>query len=506
MNQKFLNNLILKLFNLGKLSLLLPDYYLRNIISDTRTSYCTMNIIRRIRNKLKRSFDGIRNEKLKHNLLQALPFWIASIIAGLIAVIYSGFFSFAEEGSAYILHFHHWFIFILLPPCFIISWWIVRKFAPFANGSGIPQVMAAIELANPKTNEKVNKLLSIKIIIVKICSSMFMALGGAITGREGPTIQIAGSVFRKINEWLPHWYPKISKRNMIMAGAAAGLAAAFNTPLGGMVFAVEELTKTHISYFKSALFTAVIIAGLTAQGLLGPYLYLGYPDVSNISPWIFPSVLLVAVAAGLAGSGMSKLILFITKWKRSFRFPWQHVSYLIVGGLIIALIAQYIDYSVLGSGKDIMRRMLFTNDKYSPVYLPVVKMAGSVISFTTGGVGGVFAPALSSGAGIGSVISGWFHLSASDSDLIILCGMVAFLTGVTRTPFTAAILVLEMTDRHNVIFYLMLAGMISGIVAMIVDKHSLYDHLKFQYLHDLKDEPVLEVLSLEEDTGEKEDY
>ena len=125
--------------------------------------------------------------------------------------------------------------------------------------------MAAIELANPKHNYKVDTLLNIRIIIVKVASSIVMALGGGIIGREGPTIQIAGSVFRKINEWLPAWWPKVSKRNMIMTGAAAGLAAAFNTPLGGIVFAVEELTKTHISYFKTALFTAVIIAGLTPR-------------------------------------------------------------------------------------------------------------------------------------------------------------------------------------------------------------------------------------------------
>src|SRR6185312_8773359 len=118
------------------------------------------------------------------------------------------------------------------------------------------------------------------------------------------------------NQWLPAWWPKISKRNMIMTGAAAGLAAAFNTPLGGIVFAVEELTKTHISYFKTALFTAVIIAGLTAQALLGPYLYLGYPDVNNLSNFIFLPLILVAVASGLLGSIMSKIILIIFRWKR----------------------------------------------------------------------------------------------------------------------------------------------------------------------------------------------
>ena len=128
-----------------------------------------------------------------------------------------------------------------------------------------------------------------------------MILGGGLIGKEGPTIQIAGTIFRKINEWLPSWWPKISKRNMIMTGAAAGLAAAFNTPLGGIVFAVEELTKTHISYFKTALFTAVIIAGLTAQGLLGPYLYLGYPNVTHLSKFIFFPLMLVAIVSGLLG-------------------------------------------------------------------------------------------------------------------------------------------------------------------------------------------------------------
>lgn len=91
-----------------------------------------------------------------------------------------------------------------------------------------------------------------------------MVFGGGVIGREGPTIQISASIFKTIGDYLPAWYPKISRRNMIVTGAAAGLAAAFNTPLGGIVFALEELTKTHFSYFKSALLTGVIISGLTA--------------------------------------------------------------------------------------------------------------------------------------------------------------------------------------------------------------------------------------------------
>lgn len=447
-----------------------------------------MEISNIIRKNAKRYFDRIRNEHFKQNLLQAIPFWVASLITGLFAVFYARLFAWAEQISFYFFHQAPWSIFITTPICFIIAWLVIIQFAPNARGSGIPQVMAAIELANPKQNYKINSLLSIRIIIVKVASSIVMALGGGIIGREGPTIQVAGSVFRKINQWLPAWYPKISKRNMIMTGAAAGLAAAFNTPLGGIVFAVEELTKTHISYFKTALFTAVIIAGLTAQGLLGPYLYLGYPKINNPSTYLFSGVILVALIAGLCGSLTARWILALFKWKSRFKKISEHIWYVAGCALVIALSAFFIGDVALASGKELMASTLFTAQKYSPWYYPLLRMSGSILSFTTGAAGGIFAPALSAGASIGSVVAGWFHLTAVNSNVIILCGMVGFLTGVTRTPFTSAILVLEMTDRHNIIFQLMLAGMMASIVSAIVDKHSLYDHLKIQYLHEVLNE------------------
>ncbi len=112
-------------------------------------------------------------------------------------------------------------------------------------------------------------------------------------------------------------------------------------------------------------------------------------------------------------------------------------------------------------------------------------MVGNIFSFTTGAAGGVFAPALSTGASLGALLSEWMHLSEANTNLLALAGMVGFLTGLTRTPFTSAILVLEMTDRHNVIFHLMLAGMVANLAAMLIDKHSFYDHLRYQYVHEL---------------------
>jgi H+/Cl- antiporter ClcA len=270
-----------------------------------------------------------------------------------------------------------------------------------------------------------------------------------------------------------------------MTGAAAGLAAAFNTPLGGIVFAVEELTRTHISYFKTALFTAVIIAGLTAQAMLGPYLYLGYPTISGLSGTIFFGAVLVAIPAGLCGAAMSKGILAIFAWKARFRFTRQHVLFVLCCALLLAATAFFVDQRVLGSGKELMATALFSDQKYTAWYMPLLRIGGPLVSFTTGAAGGVFAPALSAGASIGATIAGWLQTSPANTNLLVLSGMVGFLTGVTRTPFTSAILVLEMTDRHNVIFHLMVAGMVSSLVAMLVDRHSFYDHLKVQYLREI---------------------
>ncbi|MFW2135388.1 chloride channel protein [Chryseobacterium sp. TY4] len=443
-------------------------------------------ILNTLRLMLKRSFDNIRNEQLKNNLLQAIPFWIGSVITGFFAVMYAKIFAWGEKLLELIMNWHDWMIFIISPIAFVLSWWLVKAFAPYSKGSGIPQVMAAVEMANPKEHNKIKHLLSIKILILKIISSVVLVIGGGAIGREGPTIQIAGSIFRKVNEYLPSWYPKISKKNMIMTGAAAGLAAAFNTPLGGIVFAVEELTKTHINYFKTALFTAVIIAGLTAQTLAGSYLYLGYPKTSDISLSVIFPVILVACISGIFASQLSVIMLKISAWKKRLKTNVSNIVFLVISALIIASIAYFVNREILGSGKEIMERVLFTDNKHEDWYVPLLRMIGPALAFTSGGAGGIFAPALSAGASVGSVISGLIHLSPHETNVVILAGMVAFLTGITRAPFTAAIIVLEMTDRHSLIFYLMLAGMMSSIASIVVSRHSLYEELKINFLKDLR--------------------
>jgi H+/Cl- antiporter ClcA len=421
------------------------------------------------------------SRKVKAGILSAVPFWVASIVTGLVAVAYTKLFNYSEHLLSTALGWHRWLIFLLAPLGMLLGWYIVKQFAPGAGGSGIPQVMAAIELPSEQNSRAISKLLSVRIILTKIASSMAMVIGGAAIGREGPTIQIAGSIFHSVHKIVPRSWPKLAKQNFIITGAAAGLAAAFNTPLGGIVFAIEELARIHVSFFRSALFTAVILAGLTAQAFLGPYLYLGYPDVANLKPIVFLSVVAVALVAGLLASFMCRWILALLRWRNKLTTT-QSVLFITGVGLTVASLAYFADAAILGSGKELLNETLFSSNKHVPFQTVLLRVLGPILSFNTGAAGGVFAPSLAAGASVGAWFSGVFGFIGANANILILSGMVGFLTGVTRSPFTSAILVLEMTDRHSVIFHLMIAALVANIIGKLVDGHSLYDQLKERFI------------------------
>lgn len=455
-----------------------------NQASDKKNYF--LRLLRLLHLRGKQLFDRFANKKLKHGILTAIPFWSGSFIVGVIAVIYAWLFHHAELLMFAIVGYHKWLLFLILPTGFILSWWIVKKFSPYASGSGIPQVIASIELAAPETDKKVSQLLGLRTILVKIVSSLVLVLGGGAVGREGPTIQISGSVFHIINRFIPKWWPRVSHKNMILTGAAAGLSAAFNTPLGGIVFAVEELTKIHFSYFKTALFTAIIIAGLTAQQLAGSYLYLGYPQVADLRFSEFLVILLVAAIAGFSAAVMSKVMLAILRFKKKLKNNKEQLLFLFFTSMVIAGFAYFFSETILSSGKDLMEHYLFTTDKHAAGIVPFSRILGNTLSFSSGGAGGIFAPALSSGATIGSAVSGWFQFAAPHTNVMILAGMVGFLTGVTRSPFTSAIVVLEMTDRHSIILQLMTAALVAYVFARVVSGKSLYEILKNNYIKELQ--------------------
>ncbi|MBL7699112.1 MAG: chloride channel protein [Chitinophagaceae bacterium] len=439
------------------------------------------NTIKWVSTYAKQLFNTPRTTILKKHLLQALPFWIASIIAGLVAVGYTMLFNLFENIFRSLKSWSPISILFITPLAFCAGYLVVRRYAPYARGSGIPQVIASLELSSKKNSAAIDKLLSLRIVATKIVSSLLMVLGGAPIGREGPTIQMSASIFRFIDKLVPKSWPKLSPQNFIITGAAGGLAAAFNTPLGGIVFAIEELAKIHVKYFRTALFTAVILAGLTAQGILGPYLYLGYPDVARHGLLTLFTIGFVALISGLAAGSMVEFIVWIRQWKKKFRRT-ENILYAITIGLFIAAVGYFINDGIFGSGKDIMNTALFTVNKTVGLDTVFLRIVGPALSFNTGGAGGVFAPALAAGASVGAYISHVLDYTGTSANILILCGMVSFLTGITRTPFTSAILVFEMTDRHGVVFDLMFAGMIAYLAALVVNRHSLYEYLKKEYI------------------------
>ncbi|RYZ35007.1 MAG: chloride channel protein, partial [Sphingobacteriales bacterium] len=382
-------------------------------------------------------------EQVRRIILQSLPFWVASILTGLVAVGYEKLFVWAEQTSFTWIRTQPLLVFILTPIAFVVAWWIVAKWAPAARGSGIPQVMAGIELSSPTTHGRTAYLLSLRVAVVKVISSVVLLLGGGVIGREGPTIQISASIFRAINRLQPAGWPQLSRQIALVTGGAAGLAAAFNTPLGGIVFVVEELTQTHITRFRTAVFTAVIIAGMTAQAILGPYLYLGFPKVTASTGWFLGVIALAAIICGFAGAVFAKALLGLNAYRRRFHTVAAQAGWVFACGLVLAGLTFLVGTEAVGTGKPIINRLLFQNDHLTPWYLFPVRFAGMALSYSSGAAGGIFATSLSAGALLGDVLSRLMHVSPANTNLIILVSMVSFLTGVVRSPFTAAILVLE---------------------------------------------------------------
>ncbi|MBK6626269.1 MAG: chloride channel protein [Flavobacteriales bacterium] len=424
----------------------------------------------------------VMNSRMKELTLLTLPYQVAAVITALIAVGYAKLFGLVEEVHAWVIGLHPDWIFVSAPLAFLLSWWLVRRFAPMAGGSGIPQLMAAIEVANDKATDRSWRFLNVRIILVKIASSLAMVVGGGAVGREGPTLQIAGSVYRTVHKLLPPFWPQVSRKVMMVTGGAAGLSAAFNTPLGGIVFAVEELTRTHIAQFRTAVLTAVILAGMTAQLLLGPYLFLGYPKLEPVGFSFMYKVLAIGLCAGAAGALFCKAVLLLDKWRRTLKGNIAQAFFAVGCALAFAVTVKLTGTFALGSGKHLLESYLF-DATVDPGWRDIAaRILGPLFSFSAGGAGGIFAPSLASGAAVGGWIAQWFEPSRGEFNVLVLAGMTAFLTGVSRSPFTSAILVLEMTDRHSVIFQLMYAAMVAYLISHGIDKRSYYERMKLRLL------------------------
>ena len=434
--------------------------------------------------KLKSSkFARFFERKVPQKLIQrlsndGLPLVLASILVGLLSVLYELMFEWGEKLSIKIYNFNPHIFWILSPLTFFLSFYIIRNYSKFSNGSGIPQLLAAIDLSDSPKKKILNKLLGLKVILVKIASSLILLIGGGSIGREGPTLQISGSIFQLVSRLFSKT-KKNDLKTMLITSGASGLAAAFNTPLGGIVYVVEELSKSHINKLRVPVFTAVIFAGFTAQFFMGPYLFLGFPKTQTLPLNLIPLGFGLAILGGIFGSLLSLFVLKIFTLSGKFQNPY--VIPVILGLLFAALLINT-GQETLGTGKPLINRILFNANHDLPWYTFPGRFLGSLFSFSSGGAGGIFATSLSSGAALGNWIASYFDISAGNHNLLVLMTMIAFLTGVTRTPFTSSILVLEMTDRHSAIFFFLMAGIIAQFASERILRKPFYEILKERIL------------------------
>ncbi|RYZ82722.1 MAG: chloride channel protein, partial [Proteobacteria bacterium] len=372
----------------------------------------------------------------------------ASGVAAIVAIAYAHIIEWATSMMILMSTQYRWYFLGTAPLFFIAAWALVRYFAPETGGSGIPQVLAEIERSSSQPKSSRSALKNLKLIAVKIVSSTLAVLGGGVVGREGPTIQISAAIFEMFDGVFKKYVSSHkSRETLLIAGGAAGLAAAFNTPLGGVVFAIEELASQHFKNFKGSLILSVVIAGYVTQAILGPYLFIGHPTIGLVTVTDTMWGLLVATAIGILGAGFGKGLYRIAQWVK--RFSDLH-RLIIAGcvGLIVSAVCIGLGTDASAGGSLLIQKLLFTTGQTSHDIswaLAVWRVLGVAVTYISGCAGGIFAPSLAAGAALGAAFAQAF--SFDNQNLIIVLAMIAFLTGATRSPFTSFILVFEMTDR-----------------------------------------------------------
>ena len=418
--------------------------------------------------------------QLKNRTYSHASIWIGAVLIGFAAVLYARLISITQSFYFEIFHGHELVISVFSPLLFLGATALVKKIAPDAKGSGIPQVLEAIELTENKKEQQsawTTELVSMKTAGIKIISSILGILGGASIGREGPTVQVAASSFAWIAKVTRKKVPDVSLQTYLVAGAAAGVAAAFNTPLAGITFALEEVVEGAFGSFRQTVMLAVIISGITAQALLGDYLYFGHPTIEKQTLWILPQALLLGLLAGVVGGAFAKLLSNPT----SIRLPKKWWLRTLVCGGICAIIGYFTHGTSAGSGYEITQdSLLSSNVDNANVFFPILKLITTVLSYLSGMAGGIFSPCLSIGASIGISVAKLAHFS--NFKVCALMGMVAFFSGAVQAPLTAVIIVTEMTDEHILILPFMIAAFIGHGISKLFMKEPLYRVLAKKHL------------------------
>lgn len=363
---------------------------------------------------------------------------------------------------------------------------LTRRYAVGATGSGIPQVMAALSPQTPLAQRSL--YVSLRLSLSKMALTAAGLLAGLSAGREGPSVQIAAGIMHSARRWLSA-NSSIRDSGLILAGGAAGIAAAFNTPLGGVMFAIEELSRHPEDRRSGLLMAAIILAGLMAVSVYGNATYFGTIRVENIRLALLLPGLLVAVVCGAFGGVFARLLIYCLhtesrQWVHRFRRQ-SPVWFAGACGLLVALVGLGTDGATFGSGYAHTRAMLDNRDDVSQVYV-LLKMASTWLTVWSGVPAGIFAPSLAIGAALGNDLAGL--LTYPNAPTLIALGMAGFLAAVTQAPLTAFIIVMEMVSGHELVLSLMASALIASGVSRLISQ-PLYSALTVSQLQRLQPEP-----------------
>lgn len=420
----------------------------------------------------------------RHYTIIVVLFLSAAALTGMCCVFFMWGFDFVQRHRLDFQSAGPW-CWLTTPLVFSSAVFIIQRFAPFAAGTGIPQVAFAAEHLNQNTENRISPLVSPRTLIVKVFALLAIVWVGASTGREGPTVHIATCIFLLVVSVFRRWFGlKVDLRSAVVAGGAAGLASAFNTPLAGVTFAIEELTPDFFSSIKDFVLLAIIVAAVIAKTFTGEYAYFGQLPQPESVP--LGAILLIGVVCGLLGALFSSAILSGRKlqnlYASHFRIRWLWPIALSLGLLLIALV---FGTKVLGPGNEAAKQLLDGEVGNWTRAFPYAKMASTLFTYWSGAAGGIFAPCLSIGSGIGANIAHWMNAPLASCALI---GMAAFLAGTIQAPMTSFVIVFEMTGHHQMLLPIMLASLIAVMTARIAGGQHLYKTLAKNYL------PLLEAL------------
>ena len=348
----------------------------------------------------------------------------------------------------------------------LLLWW-TRRFVPGAMGSGIPQVMRVLD-DDPAPPQRA-WLVSLRTSLHKIGLVSGGLLAGLSIGREGPTVQVGAGVMVHAQRWLS---PKsgIDAHDLMVAGAAAGIAAAFNTPLGGIVFALEQLTRRRGISHSSLVISSIVLAGLVAVAVFGNETYFGRLRVQQLSWSLLLPGMAVALVCGLAGGLFARLIVVSVRGLPDRFCRWRAacpLRFAAACAFAVAVIGLLTGGATAGAGYATTRALLEGQGDLPGVYT-LLKFCATWLSAWTGVPAGVFAPSLAIGAGIGHDVALLTGVSKEAAIPLIALGMVGFLAATTGGPITAFIIVMEMVSGHAMVLSLMACALVASGVARLL--------------------------------------